>query len=884
MLVEWNDTAADYPQDKCIHQLFEDQAEKTPDAVAVVYEEQELTYQELNQKANQLAHYLQKIGVQSDTLVGICVERSLEMIIGLLGILKAGGAYVPIDPNYPTERIEYMLEDSAVSIVLTQEILIEKLPVNQEQVICFDKNWSEISLESHEQAESAVTPHNLAYVIYTSGSTGKPKGVMLEHQGVCNLSKAQIEILGVHPSSRVLQFAPFSFDASTWEIVMALCSGARLCLVQKDSLLPGENLQQVIKDYGITHLTVPPSALTVMPSDALEGVKTILVAGEACLPEIAAKWSKGRRFLNGYGPTEDTVCATIGEYQATIEKLPIGKPLPNQQVYLLDPDLQPVPVGVPGELHIGGVGLARGYLNRPDLTAEKFIPNPFDSNQSMRLYKTGDLCVYLPDGNIEYIGRIDHQVKIRGFRVELGEIESLLSSHPDVIESVVIAREDQPGNKLLVAYLVSNLIPEASLSQILREYLKEKLPAFMIPSAFILLKKLPITPNGKVDRKDLPAPTSLLANFSVEQVQPRDALEIQLASIWSDILNIPQIGLYDNFFEIGGHSLLTVALMAKIKQTLGVDLPLATLFKHATIDAIASLLRQQNTSIPFSPLVPIRHKGSQSPLFCIHPIGGNVLCYLGLAQSLNQERPLYGLQSPNFNPDLSSLISVEEMAACYVQAIQTVQPQGPYNISGYSLGGLIAFEMASQLQAQNQVVSFLGLIDTYTLSYSVQLTFEPSDVIIAIFQDLKQIAKKHSQDSWLSTDDLQKLETAEQLHYLLEKGKESHQLPQNFDVEQLRQLIKVYSLNGKAANDYEPQPYLGKITLFRAQDETSNKANDQCLGWSSLTPQSVELFWVPGTHRTLLERPQVQVLAELLNSCLDSKQKSKAKTSRFEQY
>ncbi|EAZ91850.1 non-ribosomal peptide synthetase, partial [Crocosphaera chwakensis] len=589
ILVEWNETEAEYPKDKCIHQLFEEQVKRTPDAIAVVYENQQLTYQELNEKANQLGHYLQKLGVKPDTLVGICVERSMEMVIGLLGILKAGGAYVPIDPNYPQERIEYMSQDSGVNILLTQERLIDRLPKTETQSICLDRDWSEIKKNSDLNCNSGVSSDKLAYVIYTSGSTGKPKGVMIQHQGVVNLAQAQVSFLHVEPVSRILQFASFSFDASVSEVVTALLSGARLILAAKDDLIPGDNLQQTVNQYGITHITLPPSTLPVMSPDGFSNLETIIVAGEACPSELAAIWSQGRNFFNGYGPTEDTVCATVGKYWEDLEKLSIGRPINNTQVYILDLHLQPVPIGVPGELLIGGDGLARGYLNRPDLTAEKFIPNPFGTG---KLYKTGDLCRYRRDGNIEYIGRIDHQVKIRGFRIELGEIEAQLSNHPEIRESVVIAREDAPGNKQLVAYVVSDEMSQSSVTQTLRDCLKEQLPDYMIPSAFVLLEKLPLTPNGKINRKALPAPDWSKRTTSDEFVSPQSDTEITLARIWQEILRIEEVGINENFFELGGHSLLATQVISRIREEFSLEIPLRLLFEQPRIANLAESIER----------------------------------------------------------------------------------------------------------------------------------------------------------------------------------------------------------------------------------------------------------------------------------------------------
>ncbi|QIR37151.1 amino acid adenylation domain-containing protein [Tolypothrix sp. PCC 7910] len=589
LLIEWNDTQANYPQYKCIHQLFEERVNQTPNAVAVVFAEQKLTYQQLNIRANQLADYLQSLGVKPDTLVGICVERSLEMVVGLLGVLKAGGAYLPLDPEYPTERLRFMLEDAQVSVLLTQQRLIERLPEYQANLVCLDEVWEQIAQNNQDNLNSEVRAFNLANLIYTSGSTGRPKGVMVEHKGLCNLAQAQIQTFGVNSDSRILQFASFSFDASIWEIIMALGSGGMLYLGTKDSLLPGKPLVEQLRKHSITHVTLPPSALAVMPSDELPALQTIIVAGEACSPELIKQWSVGRNFFNAYGPTEATVCATIAKCTED-EKITIGKAIANTQIHILDEYLQPVPVGVPGELHIGGVSLARGYLNRPDLTQEKFIPNPFEKAEGSRLYKTGDLGRYLPDGTIDYLGRIDHQVKIRGFRIELGEIEAALSQHNDVQICCVIPREETGGNKRLVAYVGTQKNVTITTGE-LRQFLADKLPGYMLPSAFVILESLPLTPNGKVDRRALPNPDlhQELSNY----VMPNTEIENIIAGIWQQALAIEKVGIYNNFFELGGHSLLLVSINQQLQEKFGIELSIVDMFNYPTIHSFSQYLNNK---------------------------------------------------------------------------------------------------------------------------------------------------------------------------------------------------------------------------------------------------------------------------------------------------
>ncbi|WP_353931426.1 non-ribosomal peptide synthase/polyketide synthase [Okeanomitos corallinicola TIOX110] len=617
LLFDCNQTEQEYPKDKCIHQLFESQVEKTPDAVAVVFEDKQLTYAELNQKANQLAHYLISLGVKADTLVGICVERSLEMIVGILGILKAGGAYVPLDPEYPQERLNFILEDTKVKVLLTQQSLVNKLPKNTAKLVYLEGDSQSISQCSQNNLKTEVQTTNLAYVIYTSGSTGKPKGVEVIHQGVNRLLFG-VNYVQLDEKQRFLQIAPISFDASTFEIWGALLHGG-LCVIFPENIPTAERLGHEIDKHEITILWLTASLFnSIIDEDAesLSGVKQLLIGGEALSVTHVKKGLQklpSTQIINGYGPTESTTftcCYPINRLEKTTESIPIGKPISNTKVYILDKNLQQVPVGVAGELHIGGAGLARGYLNRPELTAEKFITNPFE-NGNTKLYKTGDLVKYLVDGNIEYLGRIDNQVKIRGFRIELGEIETALSQNQEIQTSCVIVREDNPGNKQLVAYIVSETTSTVSE---LRQYLKGRLPEYMIPNAFVYLENLPLTPNGKIDRRALPAPDQ--SELQLEYIAPRTATEEILTLIWAEVLKIERVGITDNFFELGGHSLLATQIVSRIRSNFNIEIPLQSIFTAATLEEQAKLIQQtqtQKAEINQTPIKP-RIEKTEIPL------------------------------------------------------------------------------------------------------------------------------------------------------------------------------------------------------------------------------------------------------------------------------
>ncbi len=602
LLVEWNDTQSDYPEHACIHRLIEVQVQRTPEAAAVVFEGEILTYKELNRLANQLAHALQTSGVGPDVLVGVCMERSLEMVVALLGILKAGGAYVPLDPTYPRERLDYMLHNSQVPVLLTQTRLLDRLPYDGMQVICLDANWGALASEEaqEENPVSKVQPDNLAYMIYTSGSTGRPKGVMSVHRGLTNRLHWMQQAYQLTASDCVLQKTPFSFDVSVWEFFWPLLTGACLVVARPGGHQDPAYLVSLIAEQQITTLHFVPSMLQVFlmhpEIERCNSLKRVVCSGEALSFELQerffSRFPTSVELHNLYGPTEASIDVTYWQCQRESHAgiVPIGRPIANTQIYLLDQSQNPVPIGVPGELYIGGVGLARGYFNRPELTAEKFVPNPFREGE--RLFRTGDLARYRADGAIEFLGRIDHQVKINGFRIELGEIEVVLGQHPAIKEVVVVAREDVPGIKRLVAYLVPALEWDGQqethlLIEELRNYLKEKLPHYMIPSAFVFLPVLPLQPNGKVNRQALPAPDMTRPDRAETFAPPRNEVEGHLASIWAQVLGTDKVGIHDNFFDLGGASIQSLQIIAQASE-IGLVFTPEMLFEHQTIAELAA--------------------------------------------------------------------------------------------------------------------------------------------------------------------------------------------------------------------------------------------------------------------------------------------------------
>jgi amino acid adenylation domain-containing protein len=615
LLVEWNDTKTDYlQQDKCIHQLFEEQVEKTPSDIAVIFENEQLTYRQLNNRANQLGHYLQQQGVKPDSIVCVCMERSVEMVVALIGILKAGGAYLPLDPAYPQERLAFMLADAQVSVLLTQPHLINELPPHQSKLVCVAQATEFIDYSS-QNLVSQVKPDNLAYVIYTSGSTGTPKGVMNTHRGLCNRLLWMQDTYQLTSSDRVLQKTPFSFDVSVWEFFWTLLTGASLIVAKPGGHQDTRYLAELISQQNITTLHFVPSMLQVFIEEQehqnCKSIKRVICSGEALSFDLQQRFLKSfdAELYNLYGPTEASIdvaawhCKFVDNNQRIV---PIGRPIANTQIFILDKHLQPVPIGVPGELHISGVGLARAYLNRPELTAEKFIFNPYNDveldktfqlsrlstpHSNTRLYKTGDLARYRSDGNIEFLGRIDYQVKIRGNRIELEEIEALLEQHSQVRETVVVAREDIPNDCRLVAYIVTHEEARLSVNQF-RDFLKEKLPEYMLPSAFVVLNAFPLTPSGKVDRRALPVPEGLRPTLTITYQVPKSEMEQQIVKLWQEVLHLDKVGIYDNFFDLGGHSLLMLQVNSKLRTILQQDISVVTMFQNPTIYSLAQYLSQ----------------------------------------------------------------------------------------------------------------------------------------------------------------------------------------------------------------------------------------------------------------------------------------------------
>lgn len=893
---EFTAAAKPHPKAGLIHQLFEEQVERAGDPCAIVYEGQSLTYAALNDRANQLARFLREKGVAPDTLVGICVERSLEMVVGLLGILKAGGAYVPLDPSYPSERLSYMLEDAAPKIVLTQERLRSRLPGSNSAVIALDSGWSEISRQDRGNLSPqavGLRSNHLAYVIYTSGSTGRPKGAMNEHRAVVNrIAWMQEEYhLGAH--DRVLQKTPFSFDVSVWEFFWTLMSGARLIVARPEGHRDPAYLQDLIEQTGVSTLHFVPSMLQAFLQQHGPGrcpsLRHIVCSGEELSPALQNSCLAAipqARLSNLYGPTECAVDVTSWECvaDAGCRRVPIGRPIANTRIYILDERLEPVPVGAEGEIFIGGVAVGRGYWNRPELTAERFVVDPFHPGPEARMYKTGDLGRWRPDGAVEYLGRNDHQVKIRGFRIELGEIEAQLARHADVAQAVVLARENAQGEKSLVAYFVPRDFTMPPPLEQLRSHLSAVLPDHMVPGAFVPLREFPISPNGKLDRKALPAPDS--ASFLRRPYQaPQGPVEEALAGIWQALLGAERIGRDENFFELGGHSLLALGLRSRIQDRLGIEIPLSALIEAPTIERLA---RRITAGTAVDSLVLIRAGKAGTPLFLVHDGDGETLLYRTLAHRLHERHPVYGLHPYSLPGVPMAHTRIADMAAYHIARIRSVQPRGPYLLGGMCAGAVIAFEMALQLQAQGERVALVALLDAADTQAALKPYREARQRVNRMAGDLQRAqglgpARRAAllagsfaarlrnyvlyriSKSWGSLRDAVRLRLA---RIWLDRRRSPPAILGR---------VGVRTTYLFAAQQYRPQARLdGELVLFRASQGIGLDTPfidffvDPALGWERRASGGVRVIDVPGGHTSMLQEPNVRVLADRLQEAIDA--------------
>ncbi len=903
----WNRTGADFPRDACVHHLFESQAGRTPDAVALARDGRELTYRELDDRASRLARRLAGRGVRPGVAVGLLVDRSFEMAIGILGVLKAGGAYVPVDPSYPAERMALMLADCSSPVVLTQTHLAARLPGDRADVVLLDAD---------DDGDKGVLPTSVltadaAYVIYTSGSTGAPRGVVVPHRGVVNHAIAAGRLFGLGPADRVLQFSSISFDIAVEELFPAWGVGASVVLRGDDGQLDPSEFTAMVDRERITVLDLPTAywhawtAALASSGTGLPGsLRLVVVGGERALPAAFEAWrslpGSGRiRWLNTYGPTEATVIATSHEPEAGPggADLPIGRPIANARVHVLDARMRPVPAGLPGELYIGGEGVARGYLGLPGATADRFLPDPFSAEAGSRMFRTGDLGRWRRDGHLEFLGRVDHQVKVRGFRVEPGEVEAALRRLEGVAAAAVVAVEHEGEGARLVAYVVAAGSGPGIAD--LRRRLRETLPGPMIPSAFILLDALPMTPSGKVDRRALPTPDGGEVGREVSYQAPRDDVEARLASIWEDVLAVRPVGVADNFFDLGGHSLLAIRLLSRVEEGFGRTLPLSSLFLGATVEDLARLLRTPGGSASRSPLVAIRPDGEGRPFFCVHPAGGIVYCFRELARRFGEGRPFYAFQAPGLDGEGEPLTSLEAMAALYLDEVRRVQPEGPYHLGGWSLGGIVAFEMARRLVERGERVATLALLDT--MAPAAVPKVGPAPEVVDRFAALgREVAALAIGDGGLPAGDDPEADAALMAEFAsdlaagfggdvdrlldhlraLEPTARRDLIFRHFQVDRVyteetgpersARLWAVLRSSLMAGARYRPTPYPGRVTVFRGTDRAARRGDDPSMGWSAWATGGVVAHDIPGDHATILREPGVARLARLLRSEIEA--------------
>lgn len=877
VLYQWNRTAAPFPKQVLLHEAIEKQAQAAPEAIALTFGDASLSYVELNQKANQLARHLREKGIGPDRLVGVCFDRSVNMVIAILGVLKAGGAYVPLDPDYPPERLRYMITDSHLALLLTAgevQALFSDFPV---QSVDLETEWNTIAQYPNSNLDRAGDPANLAYVIYTSGSTGAPKGVMITHEGLMNYLSWCQEAYTLDRGIGAPVHSSVSFDLTVTSMYAPLLAGRTVVLAPAE--LKIENLTNTLqqqKDFSLLKLT--PAHLDVLAyglraEQLAERARVLVIGGEALGYETVAAWrinAPETRLINEYGPTETVVGCCVYEVQPLdpfFGPVPIGKPIQNTTMYILDANLEPVPAGIAGDIYIGGAGVARGYLSAPALTASKFIPDAFSLKPGVRLYNSGDRGRYLSDGTIEYLGRADYQVKIRGYRIELGEIEASLAQHEAIREAVVVDHEDEPGQKRLIGYAVlkENDVERPSPAQ-LRDYLRGKLPEYMVPSVIVMLEKLPLTSNGKVDRKALPKPVRPRNDGEM----PRDNIEMKLMFIWEDLLHVSGIGRRDNFFAIGGHSFMSIMMVSRIRDEFGFEVPLPAFFEGPTIENLANLIRKDYNYGQTSHLVPIQPRGEQRPLFMVHAISGGALCYLLLSRRLGPEQPFYGLQAISAE-DIKGerCSSIEERAAVYIEEMKTVQSEGPYLLGGWSFGGFVAYEMARQLVEQGEQVALLALLDIQPLNNPDETDPETdTELLIMIARDSMQQA---GQVFDIKFEEIRHLSRDEQIQCVLDSMVRFELLPPEVTVAQAFEFLQGQRRRHQSLRQYTVKPYPGKITLIRGVDlgKDTAHADDPTAGWSQFSPEQVQVYTIPGDHQNFIYLPYVDKLAEVLSFCLN---------------
>jgi amino acid adenylation domain-containing protein len=854
-----------YPQ-ACLHELFAEHARQQPDAVAARYGVEHLTYRELDEQSNQMAHYLLDQGLSSEDLVGVFLNRSAGMIVAVLGILKAGGTYVPIDVDYPAAQLKFIAGDTKLRLVLTENSVRGRFP-SDIRAICMDSADSTFRACSKLPVKNRSNPESIAVVNYTSGSTGRPKAARIPHRAVVRTVR-DTNYVNVTPEDKVAQSVSPSFDAAIMEIWLALANGATLVGLQRESLLSSAELATTLKSHEISVIVLNTAYVHQIGRDApeaLKGVRKVIFGGEAAEPaplrQLLEHLGPGV-LVNGYGPAEGCVITTyheITEISPSATTVPIGRPVRNARVYLLDELQRPVPIGVPGEIYIGGDGVACGYLNRPEVTAQRFLPDVFSEKSGQLLYRTGDFARMRANGEIEFLGRSDEQIKIRGYRIELAEVRHALAAHPGVMDLFLMVREDTPGDKRLVAYVTLRKEGMAGRSS-LREYAMDKLPAHMVPAAFVVVESIPLNINGKVDRQALPAPHDR-PELQESYKSPTTSMEQTLSQLWQKLLRVDNIGVNDNFFDLGGHSLLAARMIAQIEKEFGANIPIATLFEAPTISQLAQTIKRRSYERAWSPLVELHlPDGAPAvlPFFCVHSLGANLVSFRNVAALMRGDRPIYGLQPHGLDGLQKPLDSIHSMASAYLDEIRKKQPRGPYFLGGICLGGVVAYEMAQQLEERGETVALTILIDSYVPGRARYLHARPEwmeyldrhlgeMLLLPPFGRLTYLAR------WMK-------------HGVIRFGRSIGFREKSSLAEATRILAEAHR---RAVFSYDAKPYAGKVVQLMAGSAAHRSYEDRRLAWSSLAQGGMEVRVVPGDHHTMVEAPHSTVLAQEIQRSLD---------------
>jgi len=872
-----NNTQAHYPKDKALHHLIAERAAQIPDSVAVVFENRSLTFKQVNEAANKLAAHLLTFNIKTGDIIGLSIDRSPEMVIALLAILKTGAAYVPLDPEYPKDRVEFMMDDSSAKILLTSKKFKGHF-VSSAQEVLIEDAIDKFDNYSTADPETVITGDDLAYVLFTSGSTGKPKGVQIKHHNLVNFLLSMQKEPGLKASDNLLAVTTISFDIAGLEMFLPLLTGAKLIITDAITAKDGRALIDLVADHQITVMQATPYTWRVMLEAGWETKfpLRILCGGEALPKDLINKLiARCSELWNMYGPTETTVWSTV-KHITNDEDISIGKPIDNTQVYILDEKLNNFTDGTIGEIYIGGDGVAKGYLNRPELTNERFVDDVFSGIPESKMYRTGDLGKIREDGEIVCLGRIDHQVKVRGYRIELEEIEQNLLKQDNVKQAVVIAREDTPGNPRLVGYMIIN---EQKNDNDLRAQfdtwqrgLLDVLPEYMVPDDFVIMETIPITPNGKIDRKALPKPNYSNIQRTGEIVAPRTSNEKLVADIWTELMGLETISIFDNFFELGGRSLVAVKIMARLEQETGKRLPLATLFEHSTVERLAARLELDATSITWESLVLIKPNGTKMPLYIVHGAGLNVLLFNALAMNMDPEQPVYGLQAKGLNGIDEPLDVMEEIAANYIAEIVAKNPDGPYALAGYSLGGIIAYEMAKQLMAAGKEVKMLAMFDTYA-----DLSTVNDPLLKKVFNKATLVLKQIGYSLVLLAEDPKR--TIEYKSLIIKRKfiKLFWKIAPAKDEKKEGFFAydnEIDEASEKALRNYILTPLPIAIELFRAKKRTFYMADFNFLGWRPFAQKGVHVHEIPGEHNTIFAPPNDKEFAVVLQNCLDQVSKN----------